>query len=180
MFTNPNKNEEKLGKIEHDPAKAARRLAVIGIGNPLMGDDAAGIIVLQGLRKADLPPDTELIDGGTGGLSLLHTLSKYDAVVIADAVDMGLQAGQVRVFSPNDVVAIRGPQRLSAHEEDFLEVVRLVDQLDESPPKIRICAIQPKQIDPNVHLAKEVQEALPQFTRTISLELWNLRRDFQE
>jgi len=63
LFTNPNKNEEELGKIEHDPAKPAGRLAVIGIGNPLMGDDAAGIIVLQGLRKADLPPDTELIDG---------------------------------------------------------------------------------------------------------------------
>lgn len=151
---------------------STRKLAVIGIGNPLMGDDAAGILALEKLLKTDLPRGTKIIDAGTGGMSLLHILSKYDAVVIADAVDMGLRVGQVRVFSPNEVVPGKTRERFSIHEGDFLEVVKVAQQLDECPEKIRICAIQPKLIKPSSGLTREVQEALPRLAQRVTSELW--------
>ena len=149
---------------------STRRFAVIGIGNPLMGDDGAGILALR-LLETGLPEDTEIIDAGTGGMSLLHILSKYDAVVITDAVDMGLRPGQVRTFSPNQVTPTKTKQRLSIHEGDLLEVVKIAQQLDECPEEIRICAVQPRLICPNRGLTREVEEALPHLARAVSSEL---------
>ncbi|MGH7521399.1 MAG: hydrogenase maturation protease, partial [Gemmatimonadales bacterium] len=48
------------------------RVVVIGLGNPLMGDDGLGLITLDHLRTAyAFPPDVELVDGGTWGMNLL-------------------------------------------------------------------------------------------------------------
>ena len=45
---------------------------MLGLGNPLMGDDGLGLAALERLREEwELPPDVELVDGGTWGMNLL-------------------------------------------------------------------------------------------------------------
>ena len=42
---------------------------ILGLGNPLRGDDGVGTAVIANLRNhPDLPPDVDLVDGGTAGL----------------------------------------------------------------------------------------------------------------
>ena len=68
---------------------------VIGLGNPLMGDDGLGLAALERLA-ADwvLPPGVELVDGGTWGLNLLPLLEAADQVLFLDAVDVGKAPGE--------------------------------------------------------------------------------------
>ena len=48
------------------------RTLVLGIGNVLMNDDAAGVRVVQALaEKFVFPEEVTLLDGGTLGLDLL-------------------------------------------------------------------------------------------------------------
>lgn len=137
------------------------RVAVIGVGNPLMGDDGAGIAVLKLLSKRDLPRGTEILDMGTGGMALLHALAHFDAIVIADAVDMDTKPGTVRTFSPDDVVSVKELRRLSLHEGDIFETIVLARQLGQCPEKITICAIQPKSIAPKIGMTRSVRGKLP-------------------
>ena len=41
-----------------------RAIRIIGVGNPLMGDDGAGIAVVSQLEHQLLPAYVEVIDGG--------------------------------------------------------------------------------------------------------------------
>ena len=40
-----------------------------------MADDGAGIAVLENVMEAELPGRVEVMDAGTGGMALLHTLA---------------------------------------------------------------------------------------------------------
>lgn len=62
------------------------RLLIIGLGNPLMGDDGAGIQVVNELQKLDLPDYVDVIDGGTPGVGLIDMMSGYSRVIVVDAV----------------------------------------------------------------------------------------------
>jgi hydrogenase maturation protease len=137
------------------------KAAIIGVGNPLMGDDGAGILVLKMLIGKGLPRGIEIVDAGTGGMTLLHLLTKYDPVVIVDAVDMGLKPGELRTFSPDDVISLKEERKFSLHEADVFEMIMIARQLGQCPAKITICAIQPRTIRSARGLSREVREKMP-------------------
>ena len=62
------------------------RLLILGLGNPLMGDDGAGIQIVNELRESDLPEYVDVIDGGTAGVGLIDLMSGYSRVIVVDAV----------------------------------------------------------------------------------------------
>ena len=108
--------------------------AIIGIGNPLMGDDGAGIATLDLLkeRKADLPADLDYIEMGTGGINLVHVLADYDKVVILDAGQFGGAPGEVRKFQPEDVHSIK-TQGYSLHDWDLFTSLEISKRMGELP-----------------------------------------------
>ena len=125
-----------------------------------MGDDAAGTMVLKMLSEKGLPRGIDIVDAGTGGITLLHLLAKYHSVVIVDAVDMGLKPGELRTFSPDDAISIKGERKFSLHEADVFEMIMLASQLGQCPAKITICAIQPRTIRLTRGLSREVREEI--------------------
>ena len=102
-----------------------KKTAIIGIGNPLRRDDAIGIILLEKLveKKDDLPDNIELIDGGTGGMNLLHILSCFDKVLIVDAVDFKGSVGEVKLFKAEDAISEKTSIGFSTHETDFFKII---------------------------------------------------------
>lgn len=63
---------------------------ILGLGNPLRGDDGVGTAVITTLQNEPLPPDVDVVDGGTAGLELVLLLQKYRRVLVVDAAEMGL------------------------------------------------------------------------------------------
>ena len=63
---------------------------VLGLGNPLRGDDGVGPLVAGAFARS-LPPgaDVEVDEVPEGGLRLMERLLGYDAAILVDAVRSG-------------------------------------------------------------------------------------------
>jgi len=136
-----------------------KRIGVIGIGNPLRKDDGIGIVLLEKLveKKDELSSNTELIDGGTGGMNLLHLLARFDIAIILDAVNFDGHPGELRLFTSEEVRSKKISLNISTHESDFLKVIQLSKELEEQPDELFIFGIQPKDTSFGKGLSPELQ-----------------------
>jgi hydrogenase maturation protease len=123
-------------------------IAIIGVGNPLRKDDGIGIALLHHLKKEVklFPNSLCFIDGGTGGMNLLHICNKYDVVIILDAVDFKGNPGETRFFSIDEIKSNKQVSSVSTHHEDLFKIIRIGQELGECPEKVFIFGVQPAEI----------------------------------
>lgn len=133
---------------------------VLGIGNPLMGDDGVGIALLEELMALDPDPRIEYVDGGTIGLSLLPLVLDAQSLLVLDAV-----AAPV----PGTVVHLSGDQlprllqmKLSPHQVGLLDVLASARLLGCEPARIAVVGIAPKLVDMRLGLSPDVRAAVPE------------------
>ena len=63
---------------------------VLGLGNPVVSDDAVGLRVAAAMREAlAARPDVELGEDYWGGLRLMERMIGFDAAVVVDAICTG-------------------------------------------------------------------------------------------
>ena len=140
---------------------------VIGVGNVLLGDDGAGVRVVDLLMGDDataarvLPPGARLVDGGTLGLQLLAHIREAGSLVVVDAVDVGAAPG---------TVLVRRGDELFAHGAvgELLDTARLLGWLPEATALVGI------QIESTRHghrLSEPVAAALPLAVARVAAEL---------
>jgi hydrogenase 3 maturation protease len=79
----------------------AERIAILGVGNPMRSDDAAGVLVAELLLRREWEKSTDRVlvleagqapENSTGKLRRFHP----DVVLIVDAADMGEMPGTVQ------------------------------------------------------------------------------------
>lgn len=140
-------------------------LTVIGVGNPLFGDDGVGIAVIEALRAAQL--DMELIDGGTDALGLLEYFPNRKHLVIVDAARMGEKPGTVRCFDPAEADLILKWDHLSLHGVGLAEAWQLASKLDMLPEKMWVIGVQPGVVKMTNHLSFAVKNAVPKVVELI-------------
>ena len=102
----------------------SRRL-VVGLGNPLAGDDRFGPAVLQRLQEEGLPRHVDAIPSCTDLLDHIDRFLGYDAVVLVDAL-AGASAppGTVEPVDEPTLLAWRAPST-SAHRLSPVEALRV-------------------------------------------------------
>ncbi len=149
---------------------------VIGLGNPLMADEGIGSALVAALAEktqaGTLPTDdVEYLDGGCGGMYLLHSIAGRHKVILIDCAKMGLAPGTMRRFTPDDVATVKQMTHLSLHEVDILRVIELARMLDQCPDEIVIFGIQPQTIELQMHLTDTLQQRLPEYISQIVQEI---------
>ncbi len=133
------------------------KIAVVGIGNILLGDEGVGVHVLNELRDRYCFPDgVELIDGGTMGLDLLPFIEGRQRVIFIDAVDFGAEAGAVGELRGGEIPE-RLSSKLSVHQIALPEMLSAGRLLGTLPEEICLVGIQPKSIDPGFGLSPEIE-----------------------
>jgi len=152
-----------------------KNLAVIAVGNELMGDDGIGPAILNALSGESLPEGVDLIDGGTGGMSLLHVIKDYNRVIFIDSGDFGGVPGEIRVFTPKDVHSIKKMCRYSLHEVDLAEIIHISQKIGEAPGIMVIVAVQPRRIEINTSLSPEIIDAVPQAVKEVISQIKRIR-----
>src|SRR5512142_2966121 len=139
---------------------------VLGVGNSILGDDGVGVHVVRALDGCGaLPEGTEVVDGGTGGLSLLPLLVDATSLVLVDAVDVGAAPGTVHVLYGEDLYG--GLVRLSVHQvgaADLVAAARLTGQL---PDGVVLVGVQPECLSPGARLSPAVTAAVPKAVRAV-------------
>jgi hydrogenase maturation protease len=132
---------------------------VMGIGNPILTDDAVGILVVRELGNVR----AEVVEASIGGFSLLDYIRGYDAVIIVDAVKLGNPPGTISIL---DEPQISGALHASSsHDVSFSEAITLGRTLfpGEMPSRIVVVGIEVLDTETFSETPTEpVQKAVPE------------------
>lgn len=142
-------------------------ILILGLGNPLQGDDGVGSRVAQELERQMLPDNVEVIDGGTPGIGLLNLFEGRARVIIIDAAEMGLQPGEFRRFELQDVMLTGSKNRFSLHRTGVADALALARELHIELPSIVFFGVQPAIVDWRDALSPAVQAAVPQVSEAV-------------
>jgi hydrogenase maturation protease len=147
-------------------------VVVLGLGNPLMGDEGVGgEVISRLLQRADEFPSVEFIDAGTAGFSILHKLGGRRKAIIIDCCVMGAAPGTMVVFTPDDVKSVKKLSHFSLHEADILQVIDLARRLGECPREILIFGIEPASVMMQKSLSPVLAERLDSYVELVAAEL---------
>lgn len=152
------------------------RITVIGIGQTLRGDDAAGVEAvrrwerLYGRTSARLDVSVQYAE--LPGLGLLDLLGGFDAAVIVDAVQSAAAAGSVYRLEVEQLDSFRSASK-TAHGWGIAETLQLDRQLksERMPVRIRLIGIEAEQMDLGQPLSKSVEKAMPAACEAIEAEV---------
>lgn len=136
------------------------RTVVLGVGNDLCGDDGFGVAVARALGEGPPAAGVEVVDGGVGGLDLLFAMEGAAHVIIADAVDMGLEVGALRVFRLDEAHPVPTGAVASLHQVGLAEVLKLGAAVGIAPD-VRVVGVQPLSVRPGCGLSPAVAAAVP-------------------
>ena len=137
-----------------------RRTLVMGLGNPLMADDGAGVAALEHLRAHwDLPPEVELIDGGTWGMNLLPMVESTRHLILVDAIRSGAAPGTLKVLERHELPRYFA-LKLSPHQIDLREILALAELRGLLPEHLVAIGIEPERVEMEMCLSPRVSAGL--------------------
>lgn len=155
-------------------ANGDRSVTVIGLGNPLMGDDGLGVLATQRLREEwHIPPEVELIDGGTWGMKLLPAIEDAESLLLIDAIDFGMPPGTDIELDRNEIPRAFA-LKVSPHQIDVAEVLALGELRNRLPDRMVALGLQPEKIEFGAPLSRRVAERMDSLIANIvyQLKLW--------
>lgn len=118
------------------------RTLLVGLGNPIVTDDGAGIRVVQIIKRKLHDPNVDAVGVSFGGLDLLELITGYDRLILIDTVQTsGCAPGSVLKLTLDD---LGSTQHLSSpHDIGFKELIELGRELGLNLPcDILIYAIE--------------------------------------
>lgn len=152
-----------------------RQTLVLGLGNPLRGDDGIGPRAIEALSRRELPEGVIALDGGAGGLDLLHVLEGWERAIIIDAADVGKEAGQFIRFTPKGARFVGTEGTFSLHNAGLAEVLALADAVSQPLPEVVIFGVQPERVGWGEGLSPVVEATLPVLVDAVLDEVARLR-----
>lgn len=144
------------------PTTQARAL-VLGIGNPLWGDEGLGLKALRCFEETGrVPAGVQTLDGGTQGMYLLPHVQAAQRLIIFDAVDFGLLPGTLVDLRDDEVPRMMGARRLSLHQTSFQDVLAAATLLGGGPTFMRLVGVQCRSLEIfGGGLSPEVEAQIP-------------------
>jgi hydrogenase maturation protease len=153
---------------------AGRRTRIIGLGNPILGDDGVGWRVVEAMRARLDDEAVDILCLSVGGVSLMEQLVGCDRALLVDAVVTGGTPGEV-LSAPLD--ALDDPScghTASTHDTTLTTALSLGRALQAPLPEdIWVVGVE---VDPrrlhefNEDLSPEVTAAVPEAVRRV--EAW--------
>ena len=152
------------------PARAVEAALVIGVGNALRGDDAAGLVVAGHIRALG-PPGVEVVEHQGDPVSLMDTWSHRDSVYLVDAVVADGTPGSVHRFDPvsSPLPALFG--RRGTHGAGVAEAIELARVLGLLPPHLTVYGIAGSSFVPGADLSPAVSRAVTEVCVQLLREL---------
>ena len=138
------------------------RIAVLGIGNVLMGDDGFGPYVVKMFdAHYAVTPNIDVLEVGTPGGDLVPHLSGYDAVIIVDTVRAKAEPGTVRVYSKDEILKYPPQQRTTPHDPGLKDTLLMMQLTGSCPPEITLIGAVPESIHTGTGLTATLLSAVP-------------------
>ncbi len=137
-------------------------IAVVGLGSPIMCDDAVGLRVSQAIEDMHLD-DVDCHQEAVGGLDILPVIHGYRMAIIVDAIQTGEYApGTIMIFSESDFDSKIA--EASSHDVNLPTAIRIGRQMDPDimPERIMYIAIEVQDIKTVTEtMTPELEAAVP-------------------
>jgi hydrogenase maturation protease len=147
------------------------RAVVLGIGNTILTDEAAGVRAVEALELAYKLPDNVLaIDGGTSGMELIEDLSNLDFLIVLDVVKTGAAPGTA-VKIAGDEIPVFFRRKLSPHQIALPDVLASLELLDTMPKEIVVLGVEPISLELGMEMTPTVAEKVPVLAEMAAAEL---------
>jgi hydrogenase maturation protease len=146
------------------------KIAIVGCGNLLLGDDGIGIYVLNELKKLKLPKNIELIDAGVNAIQILSELNKFEKIIIVDAIKA--RVGKLYKFKADKLRNLKS-NLISTHNITLPHTFELLKILNKkSLNKITIYGIGVRNIEFGKGLSKKLKKIVPRIVEKILGEIF--------
>ena len=155
-------------------------IIIIGIGQSLRGDDAAGLAAVrlwqQTYQVSSVHPNVQVELTELPGIGLLSLLEGTSVAILVDAVHSGARIGTIHELTENQLEAFT-LEAGSAHGWGVAETLSLGRKLMPStlPGKLILFGIEAGQLNLGDTLSPEVESVLPEVAalieRNVSMDL---------
>jgi hydrogenase maturation protease len=121
-------------------ASQSKKCIVVGIGNPLLTDERAGLEVVERLKSQNA--DVETATRYPAERDVLDVIMGYEQAVIVDACQLGLQPGTVLEVSPEEMLDRR--TAASSHAGAWGDALKTGIECypDQMPADIKIMLVE--------------------------------------
>jgi hydrogenase maturation protease len=160
---------------------------IIGLGNPILGDDGVGWRVAeqvaQKIKQSTTDPESQLFSTefrstdeieidylAVGGLSLMERLIGYDRVIIIDAIQTGrIPVGEVIYAALEELSETYATHLTSAHDMSLSQALIIGRSMGAHLPKeIIIVGVEARSVyDFSEDLSAPISAALPKATNLV-------------
>ncbi len=132
---------------------------VIGLGNPILGDDGVGWRVAEEIARRTLNlPELEVDCVSLGGLSLMERLTGHERVILVDSMFTGKNpVGTISQFTLGDMPDLASGHSASAHDTSLQNALKVGRSMDIPLPS-----------DENVFIVTIEAENVYEFSDTLS------------
>lgn len=152
------------------------KILIIGLGNPILGDDGIGWRVAEevkrGLEDWRFNPQSSSIDVdcfALGGLSLMERMIGYDQAVLIDAVNTGQPPGAVYRFQLEDLPELPCAHTTAAHDTSLQNALKLGRRMGAKlPSSVAVVGVEAERLyDFSEELSPAVEAAVPEAARAV-------------
>lgn len=135
---------------------------VVGCGNLLRGDDAAGPIFVRRMWQCGLPAGVRCADGGTGGMDVAFQMRGVPYVILVDAAQTGSLPGTIFEVPGEEVEQLPPLQGINPHSFRWDHALAFARWLlkDEYPDRVTVYLIEGQNFEIGEELSQPVEEAL--------------------
>jgi hydrogenase maturation protease len=141
------------------------RALVVGLGNPMLGDDGVGWRVAEEVKKQlplGLPVDVDCLS--LGGISLMEHLIGYGRAILIDAFALEEPVGSILILKLSDLPNYSAFHTISVHDTPLQTAIELGRAMGaQLPDDVTVVGIATKRAcDFSKTLSPPVAEAVSQ------------------
>nr|WP_321403270.1 hydrogenase maturation protease [uncultured Desulfobacter sp.] len=142
------------------------KTVVIGIGNPFLQDDRAGVVVVEKLEALGAACDTDIVL--TVGFEVMDKVKGYDKAIIVDACMLGKEPGSILELSVDDIFSTHS--LANSHAVTLGTTLKTANMCfpDEMPDDMTLLLIEVKDIKEfTQQMSEPVEKAVDQVVERI-------------
>jgi hydrogenase maturation protease len=146
---------------------------IIGCGNLLRGDDAAGPVLIRHLWELGLPGDVYCADGGTGGMDVAFQMRGVRHVILVDACVSGSEPGSLFCLPGEEVEHLPPLAGINLHAFRWDHALSFARWLlkDDYPSQISVYLIEAKSLIVGEPLSEPVEAAMRKLAKKLLSDL---------
>ena len=156
--------------------KRTDTILVIGLGSPIMTDDAIGLEVVEEIESMHMDK-VETRQEAIGGLDIIPVLWGYRHVIIVDAIMTGAyEPGTIMFFNPDDFEETIGDA--SAHDINLATAMRIGRDMEPEmmPDEVCFVAVEAEDIGTvNEGMTPKLVAAKPEAVKAVLHQIERLR-----